>query len=96
MFAKSIEPYIGLGVGFTGIFADVDTPTGHIKDTSFELTWQLMLGLNIPLNDRIDVNFGFKYINYSSMNHTRSNTVVAETDIDATEFYIGGVYKFGL
>ena len=43
------------------------------------------------LNRRIDLDIGFKYVNFGKVEHTRG-----VSKVDATQFYIGGAYKFGL
>lgn len=97
-FSGAVAPYAGVGVGVTGIWSNMDAHAAgvQIKDTAFDMSWQLMLGINFALNDRIDLNLGVKYQKYGTIEHTNSNVVISTTDIDATEFYISGVYKFGL
>ena len=55
-----------------------------------------MLGVNFALNNRVDVNVGVKYQYYGEVEHHMHHTEYAITDIDATEFYFGAVYKFGM
>ena len=47
-------------------------------------------------NDRIDLNLGVKYQYYGEVEHELNNNEIAITDVDATEFYFGAVYKFGI
>ena len=67
-----------------------------MSDSVFDLSAQAMLGVNFALNDRIDLNLGVKYQKYGDADHRTNGNTYATTDIDATEFYIGVAYKFGL
>ena len=88
-FSGAISPYVGVGIGATGIWADV----GIHSDMSFDFSYQAMVGMNFALNNRIDVNLGLKYQYYGAVEHGND---LAVTDVSATEFYFGAVYKFGL
>lgn len=95
-FSGAIEPYAGLGIGFATIWGDIKTNTYHISDTTFDLSYQAMLGVNFALNDRIDLNLGIKYQYYGELEHKLHGVRFAETKVDATEIYFGAAYKFGL
>ena len=92
-YSGAVSPYVGIGVGFAGIWSDIDSVQYGGTDYSFDLSYQAMLGVNFALNTRIDVNFGLKYQYYGAVEH---GTDFANTDVSATEFYFGAVYKFGL
>ncbi len=91
-FGNAVAPYAGVGMGMTGIWGNV----GGTSDSEFDLSYQMMVGVNFALNARIDLNVGFKYQNYGGIEHKFSNGTYAKTTIDATELYIGAAYKFGL
>lgn len=91
-YGNAVEPYAGIGLGFSTIWSDIASAT----DTTFDLSYSVMVGVNFALNDRVDLNLGFKYIKYGDADHTTSGGTFATTDIDATEFYLGAAYKFGL
>lgn len=95
-FSGAIEPYAGFGIGFATIWGSIDTNTYHISDTTFDLSYQAMLGVNFALNDRIDLNVGIKYQYYGELEHKLHGTRFAETKVDATEIYFGAAYKFSL
>lgn len=95
-YAGVIAPYAGIGIGFATIWGDVDSPIGNMSDSVFDLTFSAMIGVNFALNDRIDLNLGLKYQYYGEVEHQMNNVEYAITDVDATEFYFGAVYKFGL
>ena len=92
-YSGAVSPYVGLGVGFAGIWSDVKSPMYHEADSSFDLSYQAMVGVNFALNNRVDVNLGLKYQYYGAVEHGNK---FATTDVSATEFYFGAVYKFGL
>ena len=93
-FADSIAPYVGLGIGFSTIWGDVSNP--KMSDTVFDLSYSAMVGVNFALNSRIDLNLGVKYQFYGELEHELNGSEYAITDVDATEFYFGAAYKFGL
>ncbi len=92
-FDGAVAPYAGIGLGFATIWSDV---SGVKSDTHFDLTWQVMLGVNFALNERIDLNVGVKYQNYGKVEHELKKGDNASTTIDATALYFGAAYKFGL
>ena len=95
-YGGAVEPYAGIGLGFSTIWSDVKGWGYDAADTTFDLSYSIMAGVNFALNERVDLNLGFKYIKYGDADHTVSGGTVATTDIDATEFYLGAAYKFGL
>ncbi|MDE6571489.1 MAG: porin family protein [Alphaproteobacteria bacterium] len=86
-FDNAVAPYAGAGVGLTGIWGEID---GDL-DNAFDLSYQAMVGILFHLNSRIDLDVGFKYINFGKVEHTRG-----VTKVDATQLYLGLAYKFGL
>ena len=95
-YSDAIAPYFGVGIGLASIWGDVHAPYGHLSDYVLDLSYQAMLGVNFALNNRVDVNVGVKYQYYGEVEHHMHHTEYAITDIDATEFYFGAVYKFGM
>ena len=95
-YGGAVEPYAGVGLGFSTIWADVGGRVAHTEDTTFDFSYSVMLGVNFALNERVDLNLGFKYQKYGDADHKTADGTFATTDIDATEFYIGAAYKFGL
>lgn len=95
-YEQTVAPYVGLGLGFATIWGDVRAPYGNLSDTVFDLSYSIMAGVNFTLNNRIDLNLGIKYQYYGEVEHKRYNETFATTDVDATEFYFGAVYKFGI
>lgn len=91
-YSGAISPYIGLGIGFASIWGDITTNEYQISDSAFDLSFQTMLGVNFALNERIDFNLGIKYQYYGVLEHNK----YGKTTADATEFYFGASYKFGL
>lgn len=86
-FDGVVAPYIGAGLGLTGIWGDI----GGQMDNDFDLSYQALTGVLFKLNKRIDLDVGFKYVNYGKVTHRD-----AVTKIDATQIYIGAIYKFGM
>ena len=95
-YSDAIAPYFGVGIGLASIWGDVHGPYGHLSDYVLDLSYQAMLGVNFALNNRVDVNIGIKYQYYGEVEHNHDGQEYAITDVDATEFYFGGAYKFSL
>ncbi len=86
-FGGAVEPYFGVGVGFSGMWADIN----GARNDEFDLSFAAMAGVNFALNKYVDLNLGLRYVNYGKLEQEN-----AKTKIDATEIYIGAAYKFGL
>lgn len=86
----AVEPYIGLGIGVSGIWGTIDG-LHNISNETADMSWSAMIGVNFALNNRVDLNLGLKYQNYGDL-----DIGDASTEIDGTEFYISAAYKFGL
>ena len=59
-YGGAVEPYAGMGIGFSGIWGDVDGS----NDCNFDLSFALMAGVNFALNQYVDLNLGLRYIDY--------------------------------
>jgi opacity protein-like surface antigen len=90
-YGGAVEPYFGIGMGLSGIWANIDSPTLDSHDNEFDLSFAVMAGVNFALNDYVDLNLGLRYIDYGDVKHEH-----ASTKIEATEIYIGGAYKFSI
>ena len=95
-YSGVIAPYVGLGVGFATVWSDINTNLYSISDTTFDLSYQIMFGVNFALNNRIDFNLGCKYQYYGDIEHESHGRDIATTTASGTEVYFGAVYKFGL
>jgi len=90
-YGGAVEPYFGIGMGLSGIWANIDRPINDSHDNEFDMSFAVMAGVNFALNDYIDLNLGLRYIDYGDIKHEH-----ASTKIEATEIYIGGAYKFSI
>lgn len=95
-FDGAVEPYAGIGIGIAGLWGSVNGAGLNMSDSTADMAWAAMLGVNFALNERIDLNVGVKYQNYGDIEHKNGDNTYASTEIDATEIYIGASYKFSL
>lgn len=86
-FDGAVAPYVGAGIGLTGIWGEIN---GEL-DNAFDLSYQVMVGVLFHLNARIDLDLGFKYVDFGRVEHDHGSS-----RIDATQIYLGAAYKFGL
>lgn len=61
---SSFVPYVGAGLGIA--FNDVQYAEYSDKNTSF--TYSLSTGLNIPVNNAVSIDLGYRYLNMTSSN----------------------------
>jgi len=90
-YGMAVEPYFGLGIGLSGLWADIEKTPEHTTDGDADLSLSIMAGVNFALNKYVDLNLGLKYINYGDIKHKH-----AFSRIDAAEIYIGAAYKFSI
>jgi opacity protein-like surface antigen len=76
----AITPYIGAGIGASRLttssvyFLNPDGTNGvHTGASRWNLAWALMAGVTIEVNDRVDLDVGYKYV--------RLGTAVANADL---------------
>ena len=91
----SVEPYVGFGLGF----ADVDfegfgvTPIPDVLDDGDNsFAYQFMLGLGVPLNEKWDLFFDYRYFSADDLSVTVSEAAgELNTDIDYSvqDFNVG-------
>ena len=86
-YGGAVEPYIGIGIGLTGMWGDV----AHEHDSEFDLSFALMAGVNFALNRYVDLNLGLRYVDYGEIEYKGGTAAIY-----ATEIYIGGAYKFSI
>ncbi|MDR1008977.1 MAG: outer membrane beta-barrel protein [Rickettsiales bacterium] len=102
-----ITPYVGIGFGITLLSAEFDLwgrggPTilsgASIREAGFG--WQVMLGANADVSERIAVEFGWRHISYGELSggmliDTGINTIAttAIVDVEANAFYLGMKFK---
>lgn len=91
-FGGAVEPFVGLGVGVSGLWGDADN---GMDDATADMSWGAMAGVNFALNERVDLSLGVKYQNYGDLN-LQGNGNSASVEVDGTELYISAAYKFGL
>lgn len=86
----AIEPYAGIGIGVSGIWGNV-SGIYDVSESTADMSWSAMIGVNFALNNRVDLNLGLKYQNYGDIKLNETSI-----EIDGTEFYISAAYKFGI
>src|ERR1051326_4048287 len=87
IFQKA-RPYIGGGIGAGEVFADINLPivaanSGSGRDTV--LSYYAKAGVSVPLSDRIEVGFQYRFHGYSgfTIKDTQSQDIFAHA-ISAT------------
>lgn len=71
-----IQPYIGAGIGLARVSHDDVSLTDGVNTLTFagneqwNVAWQLMAGVGIPLSDRAVLDLGYRYINLGDITTT--------------------------
>ena len=93
-FFKGFVPYVGGGIGL-GYLGTTELPTkGYVSGMSF--AYQVKLGVNFELSDKLDLIMGVKYKDYGNLKiafGSKNETVV---NLYETAVSTGFVYKFAL
>lgn len=95
------KPYAGMGMGFSSIEIEYVTD-GVVEgngDKDWELSWQLMLGVEYEINDSLDLQFGYRFVDLgdSTVDLTSFGGTPAgkfKADLTANEYMIGLRYTF--
>ncbi len=95
----AFQPYVGGGVGLAITKWDDVRGTGSpvFKDTSSKFQWQGIVGVTIPLRDRVDMYVDYRYAN-SLKNRFDSNPAgsrVSGHDDASHNVFLGLRYTFG-
>ncbi len=108
---NGLTPYVGGGVGFSrnyiGNFTDINVPNLGAAyantNVTTEFAWAIHAGLAFEVNDRVTLDFAYRYIN---LGDAMSDTVIAYDgsgtaeglefeDIDSHDIMLGVRWKFG-
>ena len=84
-FQHTVAPYIGGGVGLTAIWGSINGELSNATDISY----QGLIGVLFELGPHIELEVGYKYINFGKISHSGGTTRV-----DETQFYLGAIYRF--
>jgi opacity protein-like surface antigen len=97
--------YIGVGIGVSNLKYKVDYIDGpdemHIHKSEINAAYQLTLGVLYTINDRLDIDIGYRYTNYGELS---GNVLLLDSGVvypigydlkvDTSGFYIGAKYAF--
>ncbi len=105
-----LTPYLTAGVGLaqnSGDFKHTDSnnPNNNITfqaKKKFNFAWNAGLGARAKLNENVDLDFGYKYVNYGKMKFNPSKTqggkshpgAVIKNSIGSHQFLLGVAYNF--
>jgi len=92
-----IKPYVGAGVNYTAFFTEKH-PAGVVNSIRYESTFgpALQAGANVPLSDRLTLNFDVKkiWIEPTVKIDTALGAVHADAKINPIVTFVGVGYKF--
>ena len=80
-----IAPYVGIGAGLTAMWGAIDGNMNNATDFSY----QALIGVLFEMGPAIELEFGFKYVDFGEINHG-----CGTTSVDAAQLYIGAIYRF--
>ena len=101
---NSLTPYIGVGIGFANLWADITAPNVStlqlIDDSAIVFAYQFIAGLSFNLtNSPASITFDYRYFGTSDPNFDTGPAFIAglpdfESEYSNHSFNIGVMYRF--
>ncbi len=83
--ANQYQPYVGIGLG-----TSLNDLSGDVNlDSNFDFTYAIKVGMNVIVNDYLDLNMGVKYQDYGAVEAGAHKAYFKSTDV-----FFGASYKF--
>jgi OmpA-OmpF porin, OOP family len=60
---NGLQAYIGGGIGYSWIKADIDTIAKVLDDSDGSFAWQALAGVRLPVSERIDLGLKYRFFN---------------------------------
>ncbi len=94
--SRRFIPYIGLGAGLANVHADGVSPIGgsSIDDEDNVFAWQGILGVAIPLNDRLDLTADYRYFDAGDVDLQTDAGGSINSEYSSHSAMIGLRYRF--
>ena len=96
-------PYIGGGIGFAKAKIararyndDGEIPFFKLTNSHTNIAWQIGAGISYAFNDNIDLDIGYRYIDYGKVNKQLASRAITRIndELTANELYAGIRYSF--
>ncbi len=93
------RPYVGGGIGYTSVDADVDAAAGisRFNDSDGGFSYQIGFGVTFPVGNSGEIDIGYRYRETPNLKLVSDSTIdIAFEDIDykSQTFQIGYNFKF--
>jgi outer membrane protein OmpA-like peptidoglycan-associated protein len=91
-------PYLGLGAGLAVVDADRLTPIpagDFVDDDDTVFAWQVIAGVAVPLNERLDLTADYRYFDADNVDLTSAAGVSIDSEYSSHSVMIGLRYRFG-
>lgn len=88
-------PYVGAGLGFAGVFADIDS--GGVKivnDAGMGFAYQLLGGIGYKLKPNVTLTFDYRYFATTDVTMTDEVGNDFSAEYSTHNFMLGARYKF--
>lgn len=84
-FGLPVIPYVGAGIGWARVELDANNEDGILRVEGEDniLSWALMIGGSIPVNDVMDISVGYRYI--KTMDTQLESALIRTTTGEASE-----------
>jgi OmpA-OmpF porin, OOP family len=60
---EGVQGFVGGGVGYSWIKADVKTASNVLVDKDNSLAWQILAGLRLPVSNKLDLGLKYRFFN---------------------------------
>ena len=87
-------PYIGAGIGFANVDADVGLLIGSVDDSDNVFAWQGIIGAAYQVSDQLDLFVDYRYFQTEDPNFSSSLIGDVSVDYDSQSVMIGLRYRF--
>ncbi len=93
------RPYIGGGIGYTNLDADISSGAGisSFDDSDGGFSYQLGIGVTVPVGNSGELDIGYRYRETPNLSLTSDSTVgfaFDEIDYKSQTFQVGYNFKF--
>ncbi len=91
-----LKPYVGAGIGAAAIMADMSSAPLLLSfdDNSWTFAWQLMAGISVPIDERLNLSAGYRYFAASETDIPDSFGTDYSFSVQSHSFDVGLRFQF--
>lgn len=90
----AIRPFVGGGIGMMHADVDLDFQVGTVSGNDTVFAWQVGVGAEIPITDRMSILASYRYLDANGFNLADNQGTAIDVDLDSNIFSIGAMFRF--